>query len=513
MEAILKAKNVSKYYPGVKALSNVDFRLLPGKVHALMGENGAGKSTLMKIIAGLRKRDEGEITLHDRVVDFDAPRQALQSGIAMIHQELSPVLDMTIQENLFLGKEYRRFGNFGPLDYKRMNKEAYELLARIGVELDVNRMMRDLSVSQMQMVEIAKALSYNSEIIIMDEPTATLTNREVDKLFEVISQLRDEGRCIVFITHKMEEVFRIADEITVFRDGNYIGTYNAADTNQNELIRLMVDRDITEMFPERKPCFGEICLSVKNLCQQGVFEAISFDLRRGEILGFSGLMGAGRTELVNALFGITKPTGGEITINGRVITKPKPQRMISCGVGYVTEDRQGNGLVLSMSVANNVIMASLSRLAKLGGLIDLKAVHKECAEFIRKLRIKTPSQGTLALNLSGGNQQKVVLAKWLMRSPDIIIFDEPTRGIDVGAKSEIYHLIAELAAQGKGIIFISSEMPEILGMCDRIIVLHEGVYSGETGIEEATQEKLLAMATGTIHNNTKKGALYAGTIA
>jgi inositol transport system ATP-binding protein len=513
MEAILKAKNVSKYYPGVKALSNVDFRLLPGKVHALMGENGAGKSTLMKIIAGLRKRDEGEITLHDKAVDFDTPRQALQSGIAMIHQELSPVLDMTIQENLFLGKEYRRFGKFGPLDYKRMNREAWELLARIGVEMDVSRMMRDLSVSQMQMVEIAKALSYNSEIIIMDEPAATLTNREVDKLFEVIRQLRDEGRCIVFITHKMEEVFRIADEITVFRDGNYIGAYNAADTDQNELIRLMVDRDITEMFPERTPGSGEICLSVKNLCQQGVFEAISFDLRRGEILGFSGLMGAGRTELANALFGITKPTGGEITINGRVATKPKPQKMISCGIGYVTEDRQGSGLVMSMSVEDNVIMASLGRLSKPGGLIDLKNAHNECAEFIRKLRIKTPSQRTLALNLSGGNQQKVVLAKWLMRSPDIIIFDEPTRGIDVGAKSEIYHLVAELAAQGKGIIFISSEMPEIPGMCDRIIVLHEGVYSGEVGIGGATQEKLLAMATGTIHNNTEKGALYAGTIA
>jgi inositol transport system ATP-binding protein len=496
MEAILEAKNVTKNYPGVTALNNVNFRLLPGKVHALMGENGAGKSTLMKIIAGLRKRDEGEITLHGKVIDFDFPRQALQSGIAMIHQELSPVLGMTIQENLFLGKEYHLFGSFGPLDYKRMNKEAYSLLARIGVELDVNRMMRELSVSQMQMVEIAKALSYNSEIIIMDEPTATLTNREVDKLFEVISQLRNEGHCIVYITHKMEEVFRIADEITVFRDGKYIGTFNAGDTNQNELIRLMVDRDITEMFPERKSGFGEVCMSVKRLCQQDVFNEISFDLHRGEILGFSGLMGAGRTELVNALFGVTRPSGGEILINGKRVTKPVPKKMISCGIGYVTEDRQGNGLVLSMSVEDNVIMASLGRLSKLGGVIDLKSARYECAGFIQKLQIKTPSQGTLVQNLSGGNQQKVILAKWLMRSPDIIIFDEPTRGIDVGAKSEIYHLIADLAAQGKGIIFISSEMPEILGMCDRVIVLHEGVYSGVIDIKEATQEKLLSMATG-----------------
>jgi inositol transport system ATP-binding protein len=496
MEAILEAKNVTKNYPGVTALSNVNFRLLPGKVHALMGENGAGKSTLMKIIAGLRKRDEGDITLHGKVVNFDFPRQALQSGIAMIHQELSPVLDMTIQENLFLGKEYHLFGSFGPLDYKRMNREAYGLLARIGVELDVSRMMRELSVSQMQMVEIAKALSYNSEIIIMDEPTATLTNREVDKLFEVINQLRNEGHCIVYITHKMEEVFRIADEITVFRDGKYIGTYNVCDTNQNELIRLMVDRDITEMFPERRPGFGEVCMSVRGLHQQGVFNEISFDLHGGEILGVSGLMGAGRTELVNALFGVTMPSGGEILINGKRVTKPVPKKMISHGIGYVTEDRQGNGMVLSMSVEDNVIMASLGRLSKLGGVIDLKSARHECAGFIQKLQIKTPSPGTLVQNLSGGNQQKVILAKWLMRNPAIIIFDEPTRGIDVGAKSEIYHLIAGLAAQGKGIIFISSEMPEILGMCDRVIVLHEGVYSGAIDIKEATQEKLLSMATG-----------------
>ena len=499
MAAILEAKNVSKNYPGVKALSNVNFRLLPGKVHALMGENGAGKSTLMNIIAGLRKRDEGEITLHGKVIDFDHPGQALHRGIAMIHQELSPVLDMSIQENLFLGKEYHLFaGGFGPLDYKRMNKEANNLLARIGVKLDVRRMMRDISVSQMQMVEIAKALSYNSEIIIMDEPTATLTDHEVEKLFEVINQLRNEGCCIVYITHKLDEVFRIADEITVFRDGKYIGTYNASDTSKNELIRLMVDRDITEMFPDRRPNFGEVCLSVKDLYQLGTIDKISFELRKGEILGFSGLMGAGRTELVNALFGVTKPTGGEITVNGKRITKPKPGKMISSGIGYVTEDRHGNGLVLSMSVEDNVIMASLKRLSKAAGFIDKKTARDECAGFINKLKIKTPSVAAWVQNLSGGNQQKVILAKWLMRQPDIIIFDEPTRGIDVGAKSEIYRLVAELAGQGKGIIFISSEMPEILGMCDRVIVLHEGVYSGTVDIKDATQEKLLTMATGTV---------------
>ena len=501
MEAILEVNNISKSFPGVQALSNVNFRLLPGKVHALMGENGAGKSTLMKIIAGLYKRDEGEITLRGKPVDFDHPGQALHSGIAMIHQELSPVLDMSIQENLFLGKEHHLLGPFGPLDYKRMNREAYDLLGLIGVELDVKKMMRDISVSQKQMVEIAKALSYNSDIIIMDEPTATLTEHEVNKLFEVIHQLRDEGRCIVYITHKMDEVFRISDEITVFRDGVYIGTYNTSDTNKNELIRLMVDRDITEMFPDRKPDLGEVCLSVKGLHQQGVIDEISFELRKGEILGFSGLMGAGRTELVNAIFGITKPSGGEIEVNGRRVAKPKPKKMIDCGLGYVTEDRQGNGLVLLMSVQDNVTIASLRRLSRAGGLIDRKAAQHECAGFIDRLKIKTPSQRTIVQNLSGGNQQKVILAKWLMRQPDIIIFDEPTRGIDVGAKSEIYHLIAELATQGKGIIFISSEMPEILGMCDRVIVLHDGAYSGMIDIKEATQEKLLTMATGAAVEN------------
>ncbi|MDR0718501.1 MAG: sugar ABC transporter ATP-binding protein [Treponema sp.] len=493
---ILEAKNVSKYYPGVHALNNVNFRLFSGKVHALMGENGAGKSTLMKIIAGLRKRDAGEITLHGKIIDFDYPRQALQSGIAMIHQELSPVLDMTIQENLFLGKEYHLFGKAGPLDYWRMKREAHELLRRIGIDLDVGLLMRELSVSQMQMVEIAKALSYKSEIIIMDEPTATLTNREVDKLFEVVSQLRNEGCCIVYITHKMDEVFRIADEITVFRDGMYIGTYNVSETNQDELIRLMVDRDITEMYPVRDSKPGVVCLSVKGLYQDGVFGNISFQLHRGEILGFSGLVGAGRTELVNALFGITKPTAGEIIINNKWVKRPIPKKMIQCGIGYVTEDRQGNGLVMSMSVEDNVIISSLTRLSNSIGFIRRRPASAECSDYIRKLRIKTPSHATIVQNLSGGNQQKVILAKWLMRQPDIIIFDEPTRGIDVGAKSEIYHLIAELAAQGKGIIFISSEMPEILGMCDRIIVLHEGACSGIIDIGEATQEKLLAMATG-----------------
>ena len=496
-QPVLQVRGVSKYYPGVQALRNVDFRLLSGKVHALMGENGAGKSTLMKIICGVRKKDGGEITLHGQPIDFDSPKQALDNGIAMIHQELSPVLDMSIQENLFLGKEYHLGGRFGPLDYHKMRKESKELLARIGVDLDPSLLMRELSVSHMQMIEIAKALSYDSEIIIMDEPTATLTSHEVEKLFDVICQLRDEGRCIVYITHKMDEVFRIADEITVFRDGLYIGTYNTPETNKNELIRLMVDRDIDEMYPARDCRKGDVCLKVENLSQKGVFEDISFDLRRGEILGFSGLMGAGRTELMNAIFGITRPTEGCVVANGKKMSRPIPRRMIDHGVGYVTEDRQGNGLIMQMSVEDNIIISSLGQLSFPGGYIKRKKAKSHCKQHIQTLRIKTPSSDTKAENLSGGNQQKVILAKWLMRGPEIIIFDEPTRGIDVGAKSEIYRLISQLAEQGKGIIFISSEMPEILGMCDRVIVLHEGRYSGEIDIQDATQEKLLALATRT----------------
>lgn len=494
-QAVLHVKGITKKYPGVIALQNVNFRLLPGKVHALMGENGAGKSTLMKIIAGICRADEGDIFLHGNLVEFHSPKQALNSGIAMIHQELSPILDMTIAENLFLGKECQ-YGQTKIIDYKQMNESAKSLLKRVGLSLNPSILMRNLSVSQMQMVEIAKALSYDSEIIIMDEPSATITNREVGNLFKIIENLKSEGRCIVYITHKMDEVFEIADEITIFRDGYYIGTYDANEINEEELVRKMVDRELNEIYPLRSNEKGEVKVSIKNLSQEGVFENISFELRAGEILGFAGLMGAGRTEVMNAIFGITKPSSGEIYINGKLINKPEPSKIISHGLGYVTEDRKGTGLIMDMSIQDNVIISSLSRLSTSYGKINRKQALQESMEFIRKLRIKTPNVDQLVKELSGGNQQKVVLAKWLMMNPDILVFDEPTRGIDVGAKTEIYKLVAELAEQGKAIIFISSEMPEIIGMCDRIIVLHEGHISGEADIVDVTQEKLLSMATG-----------------
>ncbi len=493
--SILQARGITKRFPGVNALEKVDFHLTPGRVHALMGENGAGKSTLMKIIAGIYQADEGEIFLHGEKVVFSTPKQALNSGIAMIHQELSPVLNMTIAENIFLGKEFLK-GKSRYIDYKKMNEKAAELLESIGVNLKPTLLMKELSVSQMQMIEIAKALSFNSEIIIMDEPTATITDREVTHLFDVIRKLKEEGRCIVYITHKMDEVFTIADEITVFRDGQYIGTYDAKEITEEELIRHMVNRELTEIYPERKSQLGEIKLKVNNLCQNGVFENMSFEVRAGEILGFSGLMGAGRTEVMNAIFGITKLTSGEVYVKGEQVTKLTPKKIISRGVGYVTEDRKGNGLVLSMGVQDNIILSSLNRLSNVFGRVKHKKAYKESKEYAEMLSIKTPSLSQLVKHLSGGNQQKVVLAKWLMVSPDILVFDEPTRGIDVGAKTEIYRLIAKLAEQGKAIIFISSEMPEILGMCDRIIVLHKGKKMGELMREEANQEKLLSYAAG-----------------
>ena len=492
-KAILEMQNITKRFPGVVALDDVSFRLLPGKVHALMGENGAGKSTLMKIIAGIHEPDEGKMLLRGEEVSFHRPKDAMDAGIAMIHQELSPIDEMAISENLFLGKEIRN--KFGILDYPEMRKKSVEYMERIGFHLEPNKLMKDLSVSETQMVEIAKAVSYNADIIIMDEPSATLTTAEVEHLFKVIKDLKDNGVAIVYITHKMDEVFRIADEITVFRDGKYIGTYQSDEITENKLIRLMVDRELDEIYPTRnnRPD-GEVLLEVKNLNCNGDIKDISFELRGGEILGFAGLMGAGRTELMDAIFGLRDISSGEIYVKGERVDNPRPQKMISKGIGYVTEDRKGNGLIMEMSVRDNVIISSLERLSK-GGLINGKQAKVESEDYIGRLNIKTPTFDTNVNTLSGGNQQKTILAKWLMQGPDIIIFDEPTRGIDVGAKTEIYRLIVQLAEEGKGIIFISSEMPEVLGMSDRIIVLCEREYSGEVEGSKATQEILLTMAT------------------
>lgn len=488
--------NISKSFPGVIALDKVNLNLKKGSVHALMGENGAGKSTLMKILAGIQQPSEGDILLNGQKVTFSSPKDSLNHGIAMIHQELNPVLEMTIAENLFLGRELR-IKNTMLVDYKKMNQAAKELLERVGLKLNPGTKMSKLTVAQMQMVEIAKAIDYNSEIIIMDEPTSAITDREVDTLFEMIFRLKEQGHCIIYITHKMDEVFRIADEITVFRDGKYIGTYLSSDINADMLITKMVDRELTEIFPDKNYVIKDVKLSIRNFSQKNKFKNVSFDVRQGEILGLSGLMGAGRTEIVESIFGITKIDSGEIYIDGKKVNIKSPRDAIKNNIGLVTEDRKHSGLVLPLSVKDNMVLPSVRNFSNFKLITSTK---KECSateSYIDELKIKTPGMNQIVKFLSGGNQQKVVLGKWLMTHPQILIFDEPTRGIDIGAKTEIYKLINNLAEQGKTIIFISSEMQEILGMCDRIIVFHEGVVSGELTREEATQEKLLKLATGT----------------
>ena len=495
-DPVLEMRGIHKRFPGVTALDNVDFTLYPGRVHALMGENGAGKSTLMRVLAGLYEPDEGQITLDGRKVKIETPRQAIEMGIAMIHQELNPVLEMTVAENLFLGREF--IGRSRLIDFKTMRREAKRLLEQIGVDLDPARPMRELSVSQTQMVEIAKAVSYKANIIIMDEPTSAITTKEVDRLFEIIRRLRSENKCVIYITHKMDEVFAISDEITVFRDGRYIGTYPTSEMTEMSLIRLMVARELNEMFPEKSHEAGETLLEVKNLTRHGVFENVSFEVKAGEILGLAGLVGAGRTEVVESIFGVVPPDSGQVLIDGELLSKKGPMASIAKRIGLVTEDRKLSGLVLPMSVHDNIVLPSLKTFSNAFGLLSLKKASGAPSSYIESLRIKTYSARQLVRDLSGGNQQKVILAKWLATKPRVMIFDEPTRGIDVGAKSEIYKLIVDMAAEGVAIILISSEMKEILGMCDRILVMRQGSAVAMVDRAEATQELLLSYATGAL---------------
>ncbi|MDR1487679.1 MAG: sugar ABC transporter ATP-binding protein [Deltaproteobacteria bacterium] len=487
-------KGICKRFPGVLALDNVDFRLYPGKVHALMGENGAGKSTLMKVLAGLHTPDEGTITLSGQKIVIDAPRRAMEYGIAMIHQELNPVLEMTIAENLFLGREFIGPARF--IDYRKMNREATKLLDYIGVDINPGKYMRELTVSQMQMVEIAKAVSYNANIIIMDEPTSAITTKEVDRLFEIIRLLKSENKCVIYITHKMDEIFAISDEITVFRDGRYIGTYDTDSINELELIRLMVARDLNEMFPEKTCQVGQVRLKVENLSRKGYFENVSFEVKAGEIFGLAGLIGAGRTEVVESIFGVHPPDSGRVLVDGAPIERYNPKSSIKKRMGLVTEDRKLSGLILPMNILDNIALPSLPQLSTAFGLLKVKQTAKVSTSFMESLRIKAPSHQTLVMNLSGGNQQKVILAKWMATEPSVMIFDEPTRGIDVGAKSEIYKLVVDMAARGVAIVMISSEMKEILGMCDRIMVMRQGSAVAIVERSDATQEGLLLHATG-----------------
>jgi inositol transport system ATP-binding protein len=437
--------------------------------------------------------EEGEITFLGKKVEIQNTQQALRMGISMIHQELSPEPYMTVAENIFLGRE--PLGRFGLIDKKKMVADTHALLDRLEIDIDPNTVMRNLSVANTQMVEIAKAISYDSSLIIMDEPTSAITEREVAHLFKIIRSLKEKGVAIIYITHKMDEVFQIADDITVFRDGRHIATVPAAETDRNSLIAMMVGRELTNLFPKEEAPIGEVVLSVRNLTRTGIVDDVSFDLRRGEILGLSGLMGAGRTEVIEGVFGIKPIDAGEITIRGQRVEIKSPKDAIKHGMALLTEDRKLSGIMGVLSVRDNMMIASLGSYSK-AGFLNKRIINETCAKEKTRLELKTPSMDQLIRLLSGGNQQKVLVSRWLLTVPDILILDEPTRGIDVGAKSEIHRLMSKLAQEGKAIIMISSELPEILGMSDRVLVMHEGRVGGIFDRKDATQETIMRAATG-----------------
>ncbi|MBP5097088.1 sugar ABC transporter ATP-binding protein [Pseudomonas protegens] len=490
---LLEVLNVSKGFPGVVALANVQLRVRPGTVLALMGENGAGKSTLMKIIAGIYQPDSGELRLKGRPVTFATPLAALQAGIAMIHQELNLMPHMSIAENIWIGREQQN--RLGLIDHREMHRCTAALLARLRIDLDPEEQVGNLSIAERQMVEIAKAVSYDSDVLIMDEPTSAITDKEVAHLFSIIADLKAQGKGIVYITHKMNEVFAIADEVAVFRDGAYIGLQRADSLDGDSLISMMVGRELSQLFPQREKPIGELLLKVRDLRLDGVFAGVSFDLHAGEILGIAGLMGSGRTNVAETLFGITPSDGGEIVLDGQPLRIGDPHRAIEKGLALLTEDRKLSGLFPCLSVLENMEVAVLPHYAG-GGFVQQKALRALCEDMCRKLRVKTPSLEQCIDTLSGGNQQKALLARWLMTQPRILILDEPTRGIDVGAKAEIYRLIASLAGEGMAVIMISSELPEVLGMSDRVMVMHEGQLMGTLDRNEATQERVMQLASG-----------------
>ncbi|MGV3719353.1 MAG: sugar ABC transporter ATP-binding protein [Actinomycetota bacterium] len=493
---LLDMRGISKYYPGVVALNEVRFDVLPGEVHALCGENGAGKSTLMKILAGAETKDRGEILLGGKPVNIHSPQDAMERGVNIIYQEFNLVPHLSAAENIYLGREPGAAVP-GFINFKKLYADAQAVMDSLGVAVDVRAEVSRLSVAQQQMVEIAKATSRNSVIIAMDEPSATLTDHELRNLFELIRGLRSKGVGIVYISHRMEEIFDICDRVTVFRDGQYVGTKRIAETNREEVIRMMVGRELKESIPKRPAQVGEPLLEVKGLTRKGVFEDISFTVHRGEIVGIGGLVGAGRTEVARAIFGADPIDAGEIRFKGKVVRPRSPREAIELGIGLVPEDRKSLGLILNMAVRENTTLANLDILAMLG-FVNRKKEREVAEKYVKDLRVRTPTIEQEVRNLSGGNQQKVVLAKWLFTGSELLIFDEPTRGIDVGAKIEIYELMNDLVARGEGMIMITSELPELLGMSDRILVMHEGRISGELSRAEATQEKVMQLATGGV---------------
>ncbi|HAK45602.1 MAG TPA: D-xylose ABC transporter ATP-binding protein [Spirochaeta sp.] len=495
-QTILQMKNIEKLFPGVKALDNVTFSCRKGEVHALLGENGAGKSTLMKVLSSAYQPNAGEIWFKGELFRHTDPIAAQKAGIGIIYQEFNLVPYMTVVENIFLGREPLMNGRL--IDYKSMRKEAKKLLNGLGLDLNVNLKVQNLSVAQQQMIEIAKALSMNAELIVMDEPTATLTDREIDFLFGTIRSLKESGKTIIYISHRLEEIFEVCDRVTVLKDGKTVGTEDVSNLDKDKMIKMMVGRTLGEYYPERAHVKrGGKVLDVRNIKRSGVLDNVSFEAYEGEILGISGLVGAGRTELARAVFGADHIEDGKIYLDGDEVKINEPLKAIKMNIGFATEDRKQQGLILGLSVKKNISLTVLDTILK-GGLIQPKQ-EKELAErYVEILKIATPGVDAPVSGLSGGNQQKVVLAKWLAKDCKIIILDEPTRGIDVGAKAEIYNLMRKLADQGKVIIMISSELPEIIGVSDRILVMHSGKITGEFKAEEATEEKIMKCATGEV---------------
>ncbi|RJQ40040.1 MAG: sugar ABC transporter ATP-binding protein [Anaerolineaceae bacterium] len=489
---ILTLSKVSKEFPGVKALNNVDFTLRKGEVHALVGENGAGKSTLMKILSGAYSKDSGTIEFDGKEVEITSPKASEKMGISIIYQELNLIHRMSVAENIFLGRAPKKNG---VIQWKKMYKNAKELFNSFDIEMDVSKFARDFSIAQQQIIEIIKAVSINAKVVIMDEPTSSLTDNETKILFRIIKSLKSKGIAVIFITHRLDEVFEISDRLTVLRDGCYIGTKDVKDITKSELIKMMIGRELKQQFPQRNIQIGEECFRVDHISDGNKIMDVSFCVRKGEVLGFAGLVGAGRTETMRLIFGADKKTNGKIFINNKEVHIKRPKQSVGKKIGFVTENRKEEGLFLRLPVRNNIVAVAIDKIKSLG-VLNFKKEKYFSDKYVQELRINTPSINQKAVFLSGGNQQKVVLAKWLLSDSEIVILDEPTRGIDVGAKREIFEIINQLADQGKAIIFISSEMEEILGISDRILVMHEGKISGEVSKENFSERIITEYAFG-----------------
>lgn len=494
----LEMRGVSKSFPGVKALDGINLKVRPGTVHALMGENGAGKSTLMKCLFGIYNMDEGEVYLDGEKTTVSDPDDALRKGLAMVHQELQPIPERSVGENMYCGRYPTK--NIGPIkviDHKKMYEESAMWLENVKMPFNPKAKLGSMSIAQMQSVEIAKAVSMNAKVVILDEPTSSLTDNEVEALFRIIRDLKTRGVSMIYISHKMAEIREIADEITIMRDGTYVGSWEVKNITDDEIVKQMVGRELTNIYPPSDNNPGDVVLEVNDLCSihHRSFQHCNFKLRKGEILGFGGLVGAQRTELMEAIFGMRGIASGEVSKDGVKLEIKRPQDAIKNGIGMITEDRRGTGILGCLSIADNVSISSLNQYLKAKIVLNHKKIEKLVQDNVGKLSIKTPSSKTLIQSLSGGNQQKVIISRWLANNPDILIMDEPTRGIDVGAKYEIYQIMIDLAKQGKAIIMISSEMPELIGISDRILVMCNGKITGEVSGDEATQEKIMSFAT------------------